>query len=375
MFKLRGKRFFAFLALGAVSMLTLACSAQAPASSSVGAGEVGREIAAAQQQKPVGHPVALEEQVSFTRPEIGIPYERGLHSVEPATGMEGLSGGRQYQALSNSAGGTQGVGLIATGTGSFSVAPDLATLRLGVESIASTVSEARANAAAAMTAVMAAVEEQGVEKDDVQTGYFSIQPRYTGREITRCVESEGAAGESGETGGGVQEGGTISGSITRGNEGSPAGQECFQEYQSVITGYQVTNNITVVVRDLEAVDDVIDEAVEAGGDSIRFNGLSFSLEEANRLSLEQGARASAVDDMQDRASELAGLAGVELGELFYLTEAGAAPPPVFRAQFAMAESAFDGAGVSTPIAPGEIYLEVSVVGRYLIAYSEESATP
>ena len=80
----------------------------------------------------------------------------------------------------------------------------------------------------------------------------------------------------------------------------PEAQDCFQEYRSVITGYEVSNNVTVLVRDLQNVDRVIDEAVDAGGDYIRFNGLSFSLEDTSVLQSE--ARAAAVSNLEEKAA-------------------------------------------------------------------------
>jgi len=109
--------------------------------------------------------------------------------------------------------------------------------------------------------------------------------------------------------------------------------------------------------------------VGAGGDNIRFNGLSFSLEDTTELETE--ARSAAVSDLVDKAGELADLAGVELGELVYLTETGRFQPPVVRAEFALARTAADSSGgIATPISPGEVSVEVNVVGQYLIGDGE-----
>ena len=273
--------------------------------------------------------------------------------------------GEQLEVLSQSTGEAGQSGIVASGAGRASAAPDLATLRLGVESIANTVSEARTEAAGAMNAVIASVKEQGVAEKDIQTGYFSIQPRYTGREVTRCIEAEASSDTTVEEKDGGQESAVPELGLME-----PAGRECFQEYESVITGYEVSNNLTVRVRDLDSVDDVIDGSVEAGGDSIRFNGLAFSLEDTTDLMSE--ARSEAVENLMGRAAELATLAGVELGDLVYLTEVGSAQPPVVRAEFAMARLASDqAAGISTPISPGEISVQVNVLGQYQIVQPGE----
>ncbi|MDE2939230.1 MAG: SIMPL domain-containing protein [Chloroflexota bacterium] len=383
MFISKSKHLFVFLLLGVVSLLALACSSQVPVSTTVGGAQVGEETAAAVQQAGVEAGVEVRESPSpqtvetteevATDPAPAISAAEGVLATESggeavatvtsSADVTDVAGGGDIPAQVSGREGQGSAGIVVSGSGRASAAPDLATLRLGVEAIEATVGEARTAAAEAMSAVMASVSDDGVEAKDVQTGYFSIQPRYTGREITRCIEAE-ASGEKKAEGGAMQEGPGLMSMAT-----GPKGQECFQEYRSVITGYEVSNNLTVLVRDLETVDDIIDGAVDAGGDNIRFNGLSFSLEDTTEL--ESEARSAAVSDLEAKADELAGLAGVELGELVYLTESGGYQPPIVRAEFALARAAADSAGgEATPISPGEISVRVNVVGQYMIGGGE-----
>ncbi len=392
MFRSRAKQFFVFSLVSVVCLLVLACSSQVPVSTTVGGAQVNNETsapAAEVAQEPAGEQIAVDfgqeaaqEQaaVAVEKPDGNGPApEPAATVVEPATEPAGetgevaasvdpsadsVVGGDEVQAQVSDRAGKGAAGIVVSGSGKASSAPDLATLRLGVEAIEATVGEARSAAAEAMTAVMESVGAAGVEDKDVQTGYFSIQPRYTGREVTRCIEAEGAA-DAAAKGGAKEEG-----SAMVGVSAQPAAQECFQEYRSIITGYEVSNNLTVLVRDLETVDDVIDGAVDAGGDNIRFNGLSFSLDDTTELQSE--ARSAAVENMEAKAAELAGLAGVELGDLVYLTETGGGVPPVLRADFALARGVAESAGgVATPVSPGEISVQVGVVGQYLIERGEE----
>ena len=372
------KQLYVISALAILGLFVLACSSQVPVSSPAGSTQVNSLAPAlvngVEPEEPAQQPpstdVIPESQEMVPQPQpinvIPEPREAADTSSPPPelsanlTELGGTSGTHGEKVLEDSVGA---MGIVASGSGSASSAPDLATLRLGVEAIAGTVSEARTTAATAMTAIIGSVNEDGVEEKDVQTGYFSIQPRYTGREVTRCIDSESAAEEK------TANGATEDAPDLEGTAMLSEPQECFQEYQSVITGYQVSNNVTVLVRELDTIDDVIDGAVAAGGDNIRFNGLSFSLEDTTEL--ESQARAAAVADLKAKAAELASLTEVELGDLIYLTEGGAAPPPVVRAEFALARAAFDSAGsVSTPIAPGEVSIQVSVVGHYLISQPE-----
>ena len=372
------KQLFVLFGLSIVSVVLLACSSQAPLGSTA-ATTVEVPDPAVVERQPVRQESILEDPLLLGGDSVGIGIDARFNMLRDAEDEGGITGGWKRQALVNSANESAGLGILAVGSGRATSAPDLASLRLGVESLANTVGEARTTAAEAMTAVIASVKEDGVEEKDIQTGYFSIQPRYTGREVTRCIDVETSDGDTEQDDAG-QEGTNQEGTKEQGDLTPAVGEECFQEYQSVITGYQVSNSVTVIIRDLETIDDVIDGAVEAGGDNIRFNGLSFSLEDTSTLKVD--ARTAAVTDLKGRAEHLATLGGVGLGDLVYIAEVGRIDPPVVRAEFALSKAAadFDGA-VSTPISPGEVSIEVSVQGQYLITYpdvdesTDESETP
>ena len=360
------KRLTVGVAVGAASLFLLACSSPVPAGAGVSVGIVAEETAVPSQQQ-VAH-VGPSEGVSIpSNGDQSMSGARGVADAGNFTGssLEGMPEemaeggfGGTYPAQDTKATASGNSGIVVSGSGRATSAPDLATLNLGVEAIDTTVSEARTSAATSLTDIIAAIKEDGVDEKDIQTGRYSIQPRYTGREVTRCIEAESSNTENGQ----------------EGTTSEPMEQECFQEYQSVITGYQVSNSISVKVRDLETVDDVIDGAVEAGEDYIRFNGLSFSLEDTSEL--ESQARTAAVADLKSKAGELATLSGVLLEELVYLTEVGSTPPELYRPEFALAKAAADsfGGAVSTPIAPGEVSVDVKVLGHFAISYPAEDET-
>ena len=77
------------------------------------------------------------------------------------------------------------------------------------------------------------------------------------------------------------------------------------------------------------------------------------------------AREAAVKDAQDRAKNLASLAGVTLGKPFYISESSFTPPvPIQAGGFAVPAPA---PVVVTPITPGEAEINVSVQISYRIA--------
>ncbi|MYC36307.1 MAG: DUF541 domain-containing protein [Chloroflexi bacterium] len=237
-------------------------------------------------------------------------------------------------------------GIWVTGNGKASGAPDIAVVSMGVESVEETAAAARANAARAMQSVMNALTRAGIADADIQTRHFNINPRYQSVEIERCDDN----GE--------------------GSEGEQAGtteKTCYTIWESRLTGYSVSNQATVKIRNQDDVGAIIDQVTEAAGNLVRINGISFNIEDPQPLRDE--ARADAVADMKRKATMLAELSEVKLGRLVYLNEGGAYSPPQplygrVEAAFAMADS------FETSISPGEMDISVTVQGVFLIA--EES---
>ena len=204
-------------------------------------------------------------------------------------------------------------GIWVSGLGEVTVIPDLATLWLGVEAQADTVAEAQDQAMEAMENVMNTLTDNGVDEDDIQTQYFSID------QITRWDEDE-----------------------------------------YVVIGYRVTNMVTAKIRDIDNVGAIIDAVAEAGGDFIRINNVAFSVDDPSEYYEE--AREEAMADAKDKAEQLADLAGIELGKPTYISEGTIYPPVVYRdTGMAVPEE-----GYVTPISPGEIELTLSIQVAYAI---------
>ena len=70
---------------------------------------------------------------------------------------------------------SQQEGIWISGTGKVSVAPDIATLRLGIEAQEISVAEAQSKATDAMNRVMDALDDNGVADKDIQPQFFSIR--------------------------------------------------------------------------------------------------------------------------------------------------------------------------------------------------------
>ena len=194
--------------------------------------------------------------------------------------------------------------LSVSGEGRVAAAPDMATVSLAVSRETETASEALRATSEAMAEVLAALREAGLEERDVQTTDVSLSPVYE-RDSSIRPERE----------------------------------------RPTIVGYAARNGISVRVRDLDLLGEVLDRTVDLGVNE--GGGLVFGNSEVDALQSE--ARALAVGDAVARAEAMAAAAGVELGRLVSLQEGGGfvPPPRPFETRMAAAEA------VAVPIAAGE----------------------
>ena len=139
--------------------------------------------------------------------------------------------------------------------------------------------------------------------------------------------------------------------------------ECFKERERVIIGYEVSNQLTVKLRDLDEAGSVIDEVTAAGGDLIRFNGINFTIDDTDAL--QDQALAAAIGDMMDKANQVASLTGVELGKLINISETEGQPRVAFES---LERVAFAASAKSAPtqIMGGELEVTVTVQALYAI---------
>ena len=226
----------------------------------------------------------------------------------PSTSSEPSAAAHSLTSAS-SANSSEPQGLSVSGEGRASAAPDVAVLGLGVSAKASTVGAANSQAQQAMTALLDSLEANGVQEKDIQTTSLSIQPEYD-----------------------------------------------YRNNEQVLTGYRVSHMLQVKVRDIDRAGEVIDDAVQAGGDVLQVQSISFTIDDTTALSSE--ARQKAVADAQAKAEELASLAGVTLGDPTYITESTSTPyvqPYYDRSVAYSAEAA-----PATEISLGELEVVISV---------------
>lgn len=222
--------------------------------------------------------------------------------------------GVEQQAVSTPAPQGPARTLTVVGVGKISLKPDVAELNLGIEVLGSTVSEAKAEVDRQIASILAALKGAGVEDKDIQTSSYNI------------YYDQGA--------------------VPRSAEGAePASQG----------GYRVSNILNVTLRNVEQVGSVLDAAVAAGVNQVY--GVQFTV--ADNRQWESQARQKAMADAKSRAEELAGLSGVQLGQVVSVSEVIGSVPFA-----AMAERGYGGGGGG--IVPGELEFTMQVQVTYAI---------
>jgi uncharacterized protein YggE len=200
------------------------------------------------------------------------------------------------------------------GRGEVTAAPDTAFLNSGVTTQGNTAREALDANSAAMAELIKTLTEAGIERRDIQTSNFNVNPNY--------VYSD-ARDANGYT------------------------------LPPKIVGYQVSNSVSVRVRDLEDLGTILDRAVTVGANTI--NGVNFAV--ADPSALYNDARRQAFADAKAKAELYAGLADAELGSIKAISEGQIYSPPQ---PMMMRQSAMDSAAGAVPVEAGELTFSIAV---------------
>lgn len=203
--------------------------------------------------------------------------------------------------------------ITVTGIGTAYGAPDIVMVGLGVEAINENIQVAMDDTTARMNAVMQALMENGVAREDIRTDRFSIYQEYSGQM-------------------------------------SPDGQQP--------QAYRVSNGVTIIVRQVDQVSTILAAAVNAGANMVNY--IQFDIED--RTPMQDTARANAVENAQARAEHLAGLMGLAVGEPLEIVENNDVYSPVGM-------GGGGGAGYAAnavPISEGQLSVNMAVTVTYAL---------
>jgi uncharacterized protein len=201
-----------------------------------------------------------------------------------------------------------------SGHGEVRVVPDLAIVNVGVSTQGATAREALDGNTKAMRALLDTLKKAGIEDRDMATSNFSVGPRL----------------DYGN------------------NNGQPP----------KVVGYDVNNMVTLTVRKVEDLGEMLDVAVSTGSNTI--NGISFSVSKPDDFVME--ARKAAVIDARSKADTYAAAGGFKIGNIITINEGTSYQPPTPY----LAKASRSDAADAVPIAQGEQALTVDVSITYEI---------
>jgi uncharacterized protein YggE len=205
--------------------------------------------------------------------------------------------------------------ITVSGTGNVNLVPDLAYVNIGVHNQNSDVAKAIEENNAQTNKVKDVLMKNGVSEKDIQTSNFSV---YTNQQYD--------------------------------NSGAP-----------LEMSYSVDNTLNITVRELSKLGKLIGETTRSGANNIY--GIQFDVADKNKGLSE--ARKLAYEDARNQASEMAGILGVQLGNV---QEAkimiGNAPQPMGYVMGGAGNP--EAAKSNVPISAGQLVITVNIDMVYAI---------
>ncbi|CAM5195477.1 SIMPL domain-containing protein OS=Ureibacillus acetophenoni OX=614649 GN=SAMN05877842_102300 PE=4 SV=1 [Ureibacillus acetophenoni] len=199
--------------------------------------------------------------------------------------------------------------ITVNGNGEISVAPNYAEIRIEVVKQSKDLGEAQSQNAQVMNQVISALLSLGISRDDIQTSAFNIFPQYD-----------------------------------------------YIEGRQVFRGYEVSNSLTVKIRDISKVGLVIDTAVKNGAN--RISSLEFKLEQENKYY--QQALQLALYNAVEKARVIAETLRLPIHPLpIEIVEESVESPPIMYRAVAMSQESFQ-----TPIEQGTISINAKVLVKF-----------
>ena len=193
--------------------------------------------------------------------------------------------------------------ITVSGQGKATSPPDMATINSGVVSIGKTAKQALAANNQVMQTIMTVLKNKNIAEKDIQTSGFNVYPEYE-------------------------------------RDPSPRGTTKVNR----IAGYRVSNNVSVQVRDLPGLGEILDALVQSGSNQI--SGVQFGI--ADPTAVANQARLNAVADARARAQLYAAATNSSVGIVISISEQAIQSPRPMMMRAARMEMAS-----SVPIASGE----------------------
>ena len=200
-----------------------------------------------------------------------------------------------------------------TGEGEAVVKPDIVLVNVGIEASGNSVTQVQNQINATISKVAASLKELGVNEKDLKTTNYNISPAYD-----------------------------------------------WNSGRQRIIGYNASTNLSVKVRDIDKINEVIDAATANGANQV--GNITFDVDDKTKA--EEEARKQAVDEAKKKAVEAARIAGFKLGKIINYSEGrNDLPQPVLLRESANVGM---GGGAPTEVQPGSSEIKIFVTLSYEI---------
>jgi uncharacterized protein YggE len=198
-----------------------------------------------------------------------------------------------------------------SGEGKVTAIPDIASVTLGMENTSLDIQAAQKKNSDTINALITQLKALGIDAKDIQTVNYSILPQYD-----------------------------------------------YSSGKQVLTGYSISQNITVKIRKTDQVSAVLKIAGDLKLNQV--GGLSFDIDQPEIY--QQQARTIALQNAKDKAEALAKIMGVKLGKVISFSESSSynAPYPLYAAK---SDLGIGGGGTAPSVAPGsqDIIIDATIV--------------
>jgi uncharacterized protein len=159
----------------------------------------------------------------------------------------------------------------ASGTGKVAVVPDMAILNLGVTDSARDAKALQSQVNLKMNALSEKLKSLGIDDKDIKTTSYNLYPNYD-----------------------------------------------YQSGTGKITGYNLSVNLEVKVKNLDNLNGVLDTSIAQGANTV--GQIQLTVNDDRLKDLQRQAREDAVKEAKEKANSLAGAAGLTLGRLVNVDE-------------------------------------------------------
>ncbi len=210
------------------------------------------------------------------------------------------------------------------GEGEVFAKPDIGTFSFSVKGEGALATDAQNQSAESMKKIIAFVKAKGVKEKDIKTENYSLNPKYRYEERF-CIS----------------------------NSYCPPGEQ-------ILDGYEVYQQVTVKVRDLEQAGDLMSGV--GGGGATNISGLSFTIDDPDVLKSQ--ARELAIKDAREKAKTLAQELGVRIVKMTnYYENEGSFPTPYYGdrgGEIMMEKSMNIELSLVVPVGENEIKSQVTI---------------